>query len=135
MTLRILSSSCLLTVAFALGASACDDGEELGTEADRYGVGAACTEDDHCRSPGLRCLDEFKGGYCGLEGCTADADCPDGSACVAHENGETYCFRICLDKAECNLNRRSDDESNCSANITFVEAPKAVKACVPPAGG
>ncbi len=118
----------------ALAAGACDDGEDLGTEADRYGVGAECSDDTQCGNIGLRCLDDFKGGYCGLKGCTRDAECPEGSACVAHETGETYCFRICIDKAECNLNRTLDDASNCSANVIFVEPGKTVKACVPPSG-
>lgn len=72
----------------------------------------------------------FKGGYCGLSGCTKDTDCPSASACVT-EGGTNYCFRICADKAECNANRTVDFAANCSSSVTFVEA-KGVKACLPP---
>src|SRR4051812_36172283 len=60
------------------------------------GVGAECTTAADCPNPPdagrlLQCL-AFKGGYCGLEGCTGDADCPLGSGCVAHTDGKAYCF-------------------------------------------
>jgi hypothetical protein len=79
----------------------------------------------------LQCL-SFKGGYCGLEGCTRAEDCPLGSACVAHDDGKNYCFLICTDKIQCNPTRPVDIESNCSANITFVGDNNGKKACVPP---
>jgi hypothetical protein len=104
------------------------------TEADRLGVGAQCASTDQCDVDiDLVCLDQFKGGYCGLVGCEADIDCPEGSACVLHDDGETYCFRICLDKAECNQNRDLENEANCSSSIDFIEA-EGIKACVPPSG-
>ena len=110
------------------------------TEADRIGVGAECTASAECESPEgfeLICLAQFKGGYCGLEGCAGDDDCPDGSACVAHTDGKNYCFRDCTEggKTECNRNRSPDNESNCSANIVFVDDLGDRKACVPPSSG
>jgi hypothetical protein len=118
----------------------CGDSGE--TEADRIGVGAECTESAECESADeditLECLTQFKGGYCGLEGCQGDADCPEGSGCVAHEDGSlsgNFCFRLCQEKPECNRNRTPDNESNCSSNITFVEEPQNRKACVPPSSG
>jgi hypothetical protein len=102
-----------------------------GTEAQRRGVGAACTKDTDCTETGQKCL-AFKGGYCGLADCTKDADCPAGSACVAHTDGKNYCFLICTDKPQCNLFRSVDVEANCSSNVTFVEGKASVKACVPP---
>lgn len=123
--LRLLLPT-LLIAPLALGA--CGDD---GTEADRLGIAAQCTKKEDCKD-NLECLTSFKGGYCGLANCTKDADCPQGSACV-DQNGSTFCFRICLDKAECNANRAVDFEANCSSNVTFVEATK-VKACVPPSG-
>lgn len=120
-----------------LGGAGCGDTDGPGTEADRVGVGASCITDDDCPQPGdasapqQKCLD-FDGGYCGIAECTGNADCPDGSACVAHDDGVNYCFRICLDKKECNLNRDADAESNCSSNIEFVDPKTNVKACVPP---
>ncbi len=122
---------------------ACDDGGGGGgTAADQLGIGATCGEDAGlCGETAvgdagltLQCL-AFKGGYCGLEGCALDDDCPAQSACVRHDDGETYCFRVCVDKAECNANRPAAFESNCSSNVDFAD-PDHVgnKACVPPSG-
>ena len=115
---------------------ACDDDDGL-TEADRLGVGAECASDADCLREGdagvnLRCLTQFKGGYCGLEDCDGNEDCPEQSACVAHEDGRRYCFRSCVDKPECNVHRGTDDASNCSANVTYVDEDTRAKACVPP---
>jgi hypothetical protein len=131
---------CVMVVGIAAGC-----GGDDGTEADRIGVGAECTADPGGDPPStcpivemdvqLECLTQFKGGYCGLEDCTGDTGCPEGSACVAHDDGNNYCFRVCTDKPECNRNRSAENESNCSANITFVEEPQDRKACVPPSSG
>ncbi len=121
---RLLALALLaMTFAFACG----DD-------ADDFGVGAQCTANDQCDADTMQvCLTGFKGGYCGIMGCQSDADCPDLSSCVAHTDGVNYCFRNCLDKAECNRNRDVDNESNCSSNVTFVDtASNGLKACVPP---
>lgn len=80
------------------------------------------------------CLMEFKGGYCGIQGCQADADCPEDAACVTADGVTNYCFRICIDKAECNANRDLENESNCSSNITFLSGANGRKACIPPSG-
>jgi hypothetical protein len=108
-------------------AAACGDDD---TAADRLGVGSECATSAE-RGEGQSCL-AFKGGYCGLKGCIEDADCPQGSACVTHDDGNNYCFRTCLEKAECNRNRSADVESNCSSKITFVETSRSGKVCVPP---
>ena len=102
-----------------------------GDDADDFGIGAECGIDDDCDvEMGQTCLG-FKGGYCGLEGCLSNADCPELSGCVAHTDGINYCFRLCDDKAQCNENRSVENEANCSANVDFVE-PTNAKACVPP---
>ncbi len=121
-----------LISVFVLMSLACSDG----TEADRLGVGAECATHDDCDdTTEQQCLSAFKGGYCGIENCVDDADCPDASACVAHSDGANYCFRICTDKTQCNENRSPEQESNCSANVTFVETQEEnIKACVPPSG-
>ena len=129
----------VLAVAVTCGDPDEDDDPE--TEADELGVGAACGSNDDCNPEDAdtdgeqdqECLPQFKGGYCGLEGCAADEDCPEASRCVAHDDGANYCFRVCVDKAECNVNRPPDAESNCSSNITFVDGGGG-KACVPPSG-
>jgi len=119
----------------ALVLTACgddDDGPGL-TPAQQHGVGAACDDDEDCfvGDTQLMCL-SFKGGYCGLEGCSADSDCPPGSGCVAHEDGKNYCFLFCVDKPECNYTRPVDIEANCSSKIDFADGAKDNKACVPP---
>lgn len=100
-------------------------------DADDFGIGAECAVNDDCDvDMGQSCLG-FKGGYCGLEGCAAHDECPENSACVTHDDGLNYCFRICGDKADCNANRSVENEANCSSSVDFVE-PIAAKACVPP---
>ncbi len=133
-----IRAACLAGLVVAFGCAP-EDEDDGGTEADEIGVGGSCSTNDDCpqpendEDPMLECLTAFKGGYCGLEGCQLDEDCPEGSACVAHDDGMNYCFRICLDKSECNRNRGPDEEANCSANITFTDGGGG-KACVPPSG-
>jgi hypothetical protein len=116
----------ILMTALTLGTVAC------GSDADDLGVGAQCTVNDDCnQNDGAQVCLPFKGGYCGLMGCTRDADCPDRSACIA-QDGTNYCFRICADKPDCNANRSVDNEANCSSSATFVEGAMGRKACVPP---
>jgi hypothetical protein len=130
---RISSLSALLALLAACG----DD--KSGTAADRLLVGAQCQTQDDCRldeqsgDVAKQCLLQFKGGYCAIDGCEGDSECPSGSACVTHSDGNTYCFRLCSNKPDCNRNRDPDNESNCSSNVTFVEHDSG-KACVPPSG-
>ena len=102
-----------------------------GEDSDRLGVGAACVTSEDCGQD-QRCLEGFKGGYCGVLGCAADADCPQESRCVQHSDAQRYCFRTCAEKGECNANRDVSNEANCSSNVTFVQGEKTGKACVPP---
>ena len=103
-----------------------------GTEADRLGVGAECSATDDCLDDEIaECL-AFRGGYCGFSGCEDDLDCPGGSACIAHDDGMNYCFLVCIDKIDCNINRSPEHEANCSSNVTFVDGAQGRKACVPP---
>ncbi|HEX6245584.1 MAG TPA: hypothetical protein VFZ61_31890 [Polyangiales bacterium] len=126
-----------MTLAGLCALWGCDD--DKGTEADRLGVGAECRSSDDCLQQGdggvnLTCLTQFKGGYCGLQGCSGNDDCPDQSACVLHDDGNRYCFRSCSDKPECNANRSPANESNCSSNVSYVDDDTRGKACVPPSG-
>jgi hypothetical protein len=120
-----------LTLATVLAlATACGD------DSDDLGVAAECSATSDCNQdvdPPLVCLTQFKGGYCGLSNCTSNADCPDDAICVTHDDAQNYCFKTCTDKSECNANRGTDNEANCSSNITRVETGTA-KACVPPSG-
>jgi hypothetical protein len=118
----------LLSLALLLAIGCSDE-----SDSDRLGIGAECTATEECdEDTNQSCLMAFKGGYCGIQACTGEDDCPEDSACVAHTDGTNYCFRTCLDKSECNANRSADNESNCSSNITFVEDVGNLKACVPP---
>ncbi|MEO8182029.1 MAG: hypothetical protein ABI895_24610 [Deltaproteobacteria bacterium] len=128
----------LASIAVALAATGCgnDDGQD---EADRIGVAAECTVNDECPSAfrgetpvELICLRDFKGGYCGVVGCRQGGDCPDASACIAHTDGNNYCFHTCTEKVDCNANRTPDNEANCSSNVTFVDDATKTKACIPP---
>jgi hypothetical protein len=116
-----------LAFAITLAMAACSD------NADSLGVGAQCTQTNDCDTKlNETCLTQFKGGYCGLEGCVHDTDCPTDSACVAHTDGHNYCFRTCATKDDCNANRDPANEANCSSSVTFVDAQANRKACVPP---
>jgi hypothetical protein len=121
-----------LVVSTMMGCGSDDDGNGL-TPAQQHGVGAACAEDRDCYlgDEALVCL-PFKGGYCGLEGCAGDVDCPAGSACVTNDDGHNYCFLLCVEKPECNYTRPVDIESNCTSKITYADNGKGSKACVPP---
>jgi len=110
--------------------TSCDEG--FFNEADQVGVGAECATIDDC-GLGQICLTNFRGGYCGQVGCAVDFDCPAGAGCVAHTDGNQYCFLVCDLKSECNNNRSVINEANCSSSITWVEKDNG-KACVPPAG-
>ena len=113
--------------AITFAAAAC------GSNADTLGVGAQCGSDADCTgAPGEHCLTQFKGGYCGLENCMHDVDCPSDAACVMHTDGHNYCFRICVDKTDCNANRDPVNEANCSSSVTFTDGTMNRKACVPP---
>jgi len=128
----LYSSLALVLIGLSAG---CGDGA---TEADRIGVGAQCNAAGDCPTDSdieLECLTQFTGGYCGLEGCTSDVDCPEGSACVTHDDGSNYCFRVCRDKPDCNSNRSVANESNCVGSVTFVDARNDRKACEPPSAG
>ena len=125
----------LIALIVGIGLSAgCgdDDDDDAVSEAHQKGVGDACASQSDCIATAPECLRQFKGGYCGISDCQRDQDCPLGSACVAHEDGQNYCFLVCRDKPECNYFRPVDAESNCSSNIDFVDGQRASKACVPP---
>lgn len=123
---------------------ACGSSDGGGTAADRLGVAAECAREADCATFNtadggqiqLQCLTDFKGGYCGIEGCASTADCPTGAICVHHSDNKNYCFRYCGDKSECNRNRTPDNEANCSANFDWAKPSDddGSKACIPPSG-
>jgi hypothetical protein len=124
----------LILLPLILLCTSCGDD---GTEADRLGVGAQCTASDQCEQDptAQECLTQFAGGYCGIEDCVHDDDCPEASACIAHTDGVNYCFRTCIDKIDCNANRDVENESNCSSSVVFVDGTNGRKACIPPSSG
>jgi hypothetical protein len=111
-------------------------GDDDGNEAEQRGVGSECVATEDCTEEGQECLTQFSGGYCGIQDCTGDADCPDGSACVTEdEDGTNYCFLVCAEKVDCNRNRSVDNESNCVSSLTFIDDAAGRKVCRPPYGG
>ncbi|MDH5717803.1 MAG: hypothetical protein OEZ22_09205 [Spirochaetia bacterium] len=154
MKLRLLSikfTSVFLPVFFLCfiaflncGSGLCD-----GTEgAASVGIGAECLTNENCQREeaacydseipiNLICLTNFSGGYCGAKGCKTNADCPESSICVIHDDGINYCFLICTEKPQCNTYRTSENEANCSASIDYADksTSKTTKACVPPSSG
>jgi hypothetical protein len=137
-----------------------DEGDDTdGDQADLLGIGAQCDATEDCpivefdsgagggggvgggSSDGttqLQCLTQFAGGYCAIENCSSNADCPEDSTCVAHTDGTNYCFRECAEKSECNANRDAENEANCSANFDYAhpaDETSSLKACVPPSSG
>lgn len=131
--MRHLSRNGLVFLIVLGSAVACGDDSNGLTPAQQHGVGAACAKDADCfvGDTALKCL-SFKGGYCGLQGCHASTDCPAGSGCVTHDDGNTYCFLLCTDKPQCNYTRPPEIESNCTSKVDFVDGQKTSKACVPP---
>lgn len=134
MVSMILMKKLVAVLSVTFTCAGCGADSRGGSEADQGGVGATCQSDTDCPTEGARCLLEFSGGYCGLSGCRTRRDCPEGSACVSHDDGTTYCFLLCQEKVDCNTWRTPDTESNCVASVTFVDGTTASKACVPPSG-
>jgi len=131
--LLLIATMALATMALAV---ACGDDDDDGvSEAHQKGVGVACTSRNDCPETAPECLNQFREGYCGVSDCTGDQDCPQGSGCVAHDDGNNYCFLLCHDKPECNYFRPADAESNCTSSVDFVDGSQGSKACVPPSSG
>lgn len=121
------------------------------TQADRIGVAWDCQVDEDCPeveilgaggggstvTVQLSCLTQFTDGYCAIQGCESTSDCPHGATCVAHTDGNNYCFRECAQKSECNANREGAREANCSSNFDYADSADAsnLKACIPPSSG
>ena len=123
----------LLGMVVSLTTSSLSCGDD--NDSDRLGIASECTMDADCPMVDglqLTCLTMFKGGYCGLQGCVQDADCPLGAACVSEEGG-VYCFRECIDKPECNVRRSLANEANCVGSAVHVGLSMS-KVCVPPSG-
>lgn len=121
-----------IPLGLLVGVVACGSNQ---SPANQLGVGADCTMTSQCMQPAQVCLTQFKGGYCGVSGCLHDSDCPGGSACVTEDNGTNYCFLICTQKTDCNLNRSAADESDCNSSLAFVDGDTNVKVCRPPDSG
>ncbi|MFO0696529.1 MAG: hypothetical protein U0230_23375 [Polyangiales bacterium] len=130
----------LLALVVGLGLVGCDDA----TDADRIGVAAECASTADCPTytpadggtRSLTCLTQFKGGYCGIQGCQSSYDCPNGALCVHHPDGNNYCFRACVDKSQCNANRTAGNAANCSSSFDWAVPAEddGSKACIPPSG-
>jgi hypothetical protein len=117
-------------MVFVLAIGICSFLPSCGKDANEKGVGKQCTTTSDCGDAALTCLTSFKGGYCGKSPCTASSECPSGSRCIIY-SGTSYCFLTCTVKDDCNKNRDTLNESNCSSNYDDTEGSKP-KACIPP---
>src|SRR3954454_24517515 len=124
---RILCAFVVCAAAWGCGGNS--------SEAIRRGVGAECNATLTCTESNQSCLAEFKGGYCGVSACLHDTNCPQGSACVTDDGRTNYCFLICGDKPECNVNRTVENESSCTSSLTFIDGTMSRKVCRPPLSG
>jgi hypothetical protein len=93
------------------------------------GVGSACASTEDCDAD-LECLTGYRGGYCTQTGCTANADCPMGSACAVVDGGPNQCLRICTKESDCSLCRDPDVATACTADVPVVDDMTA-SLCVP----
>ncbi len=93
-------SRVVLAVAVSLVAAACGS-SDVGKEGKV--VGASCTTSGgpsgSC-AEGSKCVvdTDFPGGSC-VKDCTAQADCPDGAACIQENSG--ICVLECADASDC----------------------------------
>jgi len=127
---KILFILAVVLLSFTFISCGDDDNEN---ESDKIGIAGECKTDEDCKTEGLTCLLDFKGGYCGVADCTKNEDCPESSLCVT-ENSKNFCFRSCTDKVECNENRSEDNEANCSGSFDLASQDDTtkLKACIPP---
>ena len=80
-------------------------------------IGAACAKDSSCEGKAATCLTEvsiggffmldFPKGYCAVEGCEDDSDCPKGSGCL-----NAFGMQICLQTCDRDRDCRSGDGCN-----------------------
>lgn len=116
-----LMSRFVTIVALSLVA-ACGS-SDVGTEGQV--VGASCTTSGgpsgSC-AEGSKCVvdTDFPGGSC-VKDCTAQSDCPDGSACIQEDGG--ICVLECADAGDCR------DAYNCVEKSTLNPAGSA-KVCL-----
>jgi hypothetical protein len=92
-------------------------------------VGESCGADVDC-APGLACVLDFRGGYCGKKGCASSSECPNGSRCVTNGDGN-YCLRTCQGPADCQLCRGADVAAACTAEVTYAQPGESGSVCVP----
>ena len=53
---------------------------------------------------------------------------------INHTDSQPYGFLVCQDELECNVHWSAENESYCSANVTFVEGGTGRKARMSPSG-
>lgn len=93
------------------------------------GVGADCGSADDCTGD-LECTLDLLGGYCSKTGCELNADCPEGSLCVDHSDGSSYCMKSCEAETDCTFCRGADVFATCSDEVTFMEADTTGSVCI-----
>jgi hypothetical protein len=66
-------------------------------------IGGACTMDAQCAGTGAQCItaSTWPGGYCTIQGCSAQSPCPSGSDCYQLQGGGSACFASCSSVSDC----------------------------------
>jgi hypothetical protein len=116
----------LLAVAVCLASLVACGRHDLGS------ASARCVATDRCTPDRPRLLDQFRAG---TAGCRAARPTRIARSIRVRRagDGSSYCFRICLDEARVQREPRSENESNCSASITFIDGARRAAGCIPPA--
>jgi len=64
-------------------------------------IGDDCESSYDCASSSMICDTAAPDGYCLIEGCWDDKDCPEYGVCIAFANDERFCMRGCEDGNDC----------------------------------
>lgn len=122
---RLALAAALAALAATTGVAACGAKDDVGPSG--HTVGARCTADNDCAK---RCFlgSDFPNGYCS-QTCTADKDCPGGTACIMATDKTGACMVTCKVPNDCNgfgagyqCNRQGRQESGAEGALVCTGA-------------
>ncbi len=97
-----------------------DGGSTQGGGSGDSPIGSKCAKDSVCKGKTAECLTEvsiggfftldFPKGYCAIQGCQDDGDCPDGAGCL-NALGMQVCLQTCQRDRDC----RTADGYTCTS--------------------
>lgn len=79
-------------------------------------VGGACSSADDCAGSPAACFsadDGFPGGYCVVEGCETNDDCPGDASCWSFQDDTTKCLANCTTRSDCREGYYCDADNTC----------------------